>query len=148
MGMQMEDKHFQSLLNETQVLITRDHNKWNFDILMAVVCGPLLHPRRLEEALKASKFGRRLLSFFHPQNRRFSDIKKTKVGPAFLANLLSVVQLTSCSYHLSPLSQTCAGSASVAHSSPPSSPIRTESPFSLRTSSSLSFMIASPSSTM
>lgn len=45
---------------------------------MEVVQGPLLNPRRLEEALKASKFGRRLLSFFHPLNFRFSDVKRTK----------------------------------------------------------------------
>jgi rapamycin-insensitive companion of mTOR len=102
MGMQMEDKHFMALLTDTQVsprlpvsfppiadprlsrfqiLLSRDHNKWNYDILLDVVQGPLLNPRRLEEALKASKFGRRLMSFFHPLNHRFSDIKKTKVSP-------------------------------------------------------------------
>lgn len=59
--------------------MTRDHTKWSFDILLEVVQGPLLNPRRLEEALRASKFVRRLLSFFHPMNHRFSDIKKTKV---------------------------------------------------------------------
>jgi large subunit ribosomal protein L17e len=62
-----------------QVLYTKDHTKWNFDLLMEIVEGPLLNPKRLEEVFRVSKFGRRLLSFFHPLNRRFSDIKKTRV---------------------------------------------------------------------
>lgn len=83
-------------LSSSQILLTRDHNKWNYDVLMEVIQGPLLNPRRLEEALKASKFGRRLLSFFHPLNRRFSDVKKTKpnqrwvrLGCAMLNTLLA-----------------------------------------------------------
>lgn len=79
MGLQVDDRHFQMLLNDTGVLLSRDHTKWDFDVIMEVVQGPLLNPRRLEEALKATKFGRRLLSFFHPLNLRFSNIKKTKV---------------------------------------------------------------------
>ncbi|CED82219.1 ste16 protein [Phaffia rhodozyma] len=96
MGLQMDDRQFQVLLNDTQVLFSRDHNKWNYDVLMGIIQGPLLNPRRLEEALKASKFGRRLLSFFHPLNHRFSDVKKTKpnlrwvkLGCALITTLLS-----------------------------------------------------------
>jgi len=63
----------------TQVLLSRDHTRWNFDAIMEAIQGPLLNPRRLEEALKASKFGRRLLAFFQPLNLRFSAIKRTKV---------------------------------------------------------------------
>ena len=57
----------------------RDHNKWNFDALQELIEGPLLNPKRLEEAIKLSKFVRGFLKFFHPFEHRFSDMKR-KVG--------------------------------------------------------------------
>ena len=80
MGMQIDDRTFQNLLMETQVMLTKDHTKWNFEVLMDLIEGPLLNPKRLEEAIKVTKFGRRLMSFFHPFSLRFSDIKKSKVS--------------------------------------------------------------------
>lgn len=59
-------------------MYTKDHTKWNYALLLELVEGPLRNSRRLEEAFKVSKFGRRLLSFLHPYNRRFADIKKTR----------------------------------------------------------------------
>lgn len=41
-----------------------------------------MNPKRLDEAMRASKFMRRLLSFFHPFNYRYSEIRKTKVSCA------------------------------------------------------------------
>lgn len=61
-------------------MLTKDHTKWNFDVLTDLIEGPLLNPKRLEEAFRVSKFGRRLMSFFHPVNNRFAAIKKTKVS--------------------------------------------------------------------
>ena len=54
----------------------RDHTKWNFDALQEVVEGPLLNPKRLEEAIKILKFVRGFLKFFHPFEHRFSDMKR------------------------------------------------------------------------
>lgn len=92
----MDDRHFQSLLVDCQVLYTKDYTKWNYAMLMELIEGPLLNTRRLEEAFKASKFGRRVLSFFHPFNRRFADIKMTranrkwiKLGTTLVETLLS-----------------------------------------------------------
>ena len=65
-----------------QVLYTKDHNKWNYDVLVEIIEGPLLNARRLEEAFRVSKFGRRLMTFFQPLYRRFSDIKRTRVSLA------------------------------------------------------------------
>jgi hypothetical protein len=45
---------------------------------MELLQGPLLNPRRLEEALRA-KYLRRLIGFLRPSNRRFADISKTPV---------------------------------------------------------------------
>lgn len=76
----MDDKTFQACIIETQVMLTRDHLKWNYDTLLDLVEGPLLSAKRMEEALKVSRFIRRLMSFFHPFSHRFSDIKKSTVS--------------------------------------------------------------------
>ena len=51
---------------------------------MELIEGPLLNPKRLDEAIKATKFVRRLFSFFHPANHQFSAIKRTRVSCAAL----------------------------------------------------------------
>jgi len=97
MGLQMDDKTFQAALLETQVpccsgelaeepyhsqqvMLTKDHNKWNFETLLDLIEGPLLNPKRMEEAIKLARFMKRLMSFFHPFSHRFSDIERTKVS--------------------------------------------------------------------
>lgn len=91
--MQIDDKHFAMLINDTQVhapaggiadcrqqvVQGRDHTKWNYETLLEVIEGPLLNPKRLEEVIKVSKFMRRLFSFFHPYSQRFSNIQRTRV---------------------------------------------------------------------
>jgi hypothetical protein len=71
-----------------QVMLTKDHNKWNFETLLDLIEGPLLNPKRVEEAIKLARFMKRLMSFFYPFNHRFSDIDRTKVSaledPSFL----------------------------------------------------------------
>lgn len=80
LGMQMDDKTFQSSLLETQVMLTKDHAKWNFDTLQEIIEGPLLHPKRMDEAIKGARFIRRLMTFFHPFSHRFSDMHRIKVS--------------------------------------------------------------------
>nr|VWP00964.1 Guanyl nucleotide exchange factor Sql2 [Ganoderma boninense] len=78
MRMQMDDKTFQAFLLDTQVMLTKDHGKWNFDTLQELVEGPLHNPKRMEEAIKVSRYIRKLMSFFHPMAHRFSSLPKTK----------------------------------------------------------------------
>jgi len=92
--MQVDDKQFQQMIvdsgvsariavrivSDNQVLLGRDHTKWNFEGIIELVEGPLLNPKRLDEAIKATKFVRRLFSFFHPHNLRFSGLKRIRVG--------------------------------------------------------------------
>lgn len=86
MSMQMDDKTFQSSLLETQVMLTKDYTKWSFDTLQELIEGPLLNPKRMEEAIKVSRFIRRLMSFFHPfssNSQKFCDLPRTKVSLCF-----------------------------------------------------------------
>ncbi|KAF8195553.1 Rapamycin-insensitive companion of mTOR, N-term-domain-containing protein [Pholiota molesta] len=81
MSMQMDDKTFQACLLETQVMTSpKDHSKWNFDTLQDLIEGPLLNPKRMEEAIRVSRFIRRLMSFFHPFNHRFSEMKRNRAN--------------------------------------------------------------------
>ncbi|KAI8986238.1 Rapamycin-insensitive companion of mTOR, N-term-domain-containing protein [Trametes punicea] len=80
MSMQMDDKAFQALLLETQVMLTKDHTKWNFETLQDLIDGPLHSAKRMEEAIKVSRYIRKLMSFFHPFNHRFSDLPNTKAN--------------------------------------------------------------------
>ncbi|TFK52588.1 hypothetical protein OE88DRAFT_1807473 [Heliocybe sulcata] len=96
MGMQMDDRTFQAALLETQVMLTKDHTKWNFETLQDLIEGPLLNPKRMEEAIKVSRFIRRLMSFFHPFSHRFSDMPRVKanqrwvkLGSTLLTTLLA-----------------------------------------------------------
>ncbi|KAF8890018.1 Rapamycin-insensitive companion of mTOR, N-term-domain-containing protein [Gymnopilus junonius] len=91
MSMQMDDKTFQSCLLETQVMATKDHAKWNFEMLQELIEGPLLNPKRMEEAIKVSRFIRRLMSFFHPFNHRFSDIRRTRANTRWVRLACSVL---------------------------------------------------------
>ncbi|GAA5842816.1 hypothetical protein JCM11251_001496 [Rhodosporidiobolus azoricus] len=73
----MDDLTFRNLLLSTGVLSTKDHTKWALDILIEVIEGPLKNPKRLDEAMRATKFCRRLLGFFLPFVGRYSEIRKS-----------------------------------------------------------------------
>ncbi|CDO75419.1 hypothetical protein BN946_scf184916.g3 [Trametes cinnabarina] len=80
MSMQMDDKTFQAHLIDTQVMATKDHTKWNFDTLQDLIDGPLQSAKRMEEAIKVSRYIRKVMSFFHPFSHRFSDLPNTKAN--------------------------------------------------------------------
>lgn len=63
-------------LTPPKVMLTKEHTKWKFETLQELIDGPLLNPKRMEEAIKGARFIRRLMSFFHPFSHRFSDVKR------------------------------------------------------------------------
>ncbi|KAK6346439.1 hypothetical protein TWF730_010761 [Orbilia blumenaviensis] len=78
LNLQIDEPHFRSLILDSQILTTKNHTKWKMDALLELVQGSLLNPKRLDEALKGTKFLKRLMSFFRPFKYRFSEIKNTK----------------------------------------------------------------------
>lgn len=80
MGMAIDDASFRNMLVETQVLTQKEYSRWNFEIIMELLEGPLMNSRRLEETLKGSKLLRRLASFFHPSERRYSALSSSPVS--------------------------------------------------------------------
>lgn len=84
LSIDMDDLQFRSLLLETQVLATVNYLKWKWDLINDLIEGPLLNPRRLEEAIKATKFLKRLTGFYRPFKYRFSDAKNTKPNQRYV----------------------------------------------------------------
>ncbi|SCV73876.1 BQ2448_6306 [Microbotryum intermedium] len=96
-GMSIDDATFRNLLLQSRVLDNKDdHTRWDLDTLFELVEGALLSPKRLDEAMRATKFMRRLLRFFHPFSLRYSDMKKgkdsvrwTRLGCALLETMVT-----------------------------------------------------------
>ncbi|KAI9820272.1 MAG: hypothetical protein M1827_005894 [Pycnora praestabilis] len=91
----VDEAQFRSLLLESQVLNSINHTKWKWDLIQFIIEGPLLNPKRLDEAIKATKFVKRLVGFYRPFKYRFSDIRNTKpnrryvkIGCALISTLL------------------------------------------------------------
>lgn len=81
-GYTIDDTHFRQLLMDSQVFNTKDYTKWSWESISELFQGPLLNPRRLEEAMHGKKFIKRLLSFYRPFEHRFSDINCSKANIA------------------------------------------------------------------
>ncbi|KAF9137084.1 hypothetical protein BGX30_010572, partial [Mortierella sp. GBA39] len=91
---QMDEANFRTLLNDTQVLATKDVTKWRWDMILEIIQGPMVSPRRMDEAIRGTKFTKRLLAFYRPLNHRYSsqpahdyNHKYTKIGCALFDTL-------------------------------------------------------------
>lgn len=83
-AMQIDEGQFRSLMLETQVLNTVTFQKWRWELIQQVIDGPLLNAKRLDEAIKATKFVHRVLGFYRPFKYRFSEIKNTKPNQRYV----------------------------------------------------------------
>lgn len=84
LNIQMDEAQFRTLVLDTQVLNTVNFIKWRWDLIHEIVEGPLLNPKRLDEAIKATKFVKRLVGFYRPFKYRFSDLKNTKPNQRYV----------------------------------------------------------------
>ena len=74
----LDDATFRQLLIDSGVLNSSNYLKWNWEVIMKLVDGPLYSGKRLDEAIKTSKFMKRILSFYHPFKYRFAEVKNTR----------------------------------------------------------------------
>ncbi|RKF73051.1 Target of rapamycin complex 2 subunit ste20 [Golovinomyces cichoracearum] len=91
----LDETTFRQLLIESQVLSSTNPSKWKWDVILKIIEGPLLNGKRLDEAIKASKFIKRLMNFYRPFKYKFSDMKNSrsshkyiKVGCSLMNTLL------------------------------------------------------------
>ncbi|KAH7077939.1 Rapamycin-insensitive companion of mTOR, N-term-domain-containing protein [Paraphoma chrysanthemicola] len=83
-AMQVDEQSFRNLMVDTQVLNTVSFQKWRWDLIQTIIEGPLLNAKRLDEAIKATKFVHRLLGFYRPFKYRFSEVKNTKPNQRYV----------------------------------------------------------------
>jgi rapamycin-insensitive companion of mTOR len=95
----LDETTFRQLLVETQVLSSTNPTKWKWDIILKIIEGPLLNGKRLDEAIKASKFIKRIMSFYRPFKYKFAEVRNTritqkyvKVGCALIHTLLQTTE--------------------------------------------------------
>jgi hypothetical protein len=95
----LDEATFRALLVETQVLAHGNPTKWNWDIILKIIEGPLLNGKRLDEAIKASRFMKKFTSFYRPFRYKFSETRLTrstqmyiKVGCALIRTLLQSME--------------------------------------------------------
>ncbi|KAF3491087.1 sterility protein Ste20 [Arthroderma uncinatum] len=61
----MDEAQFRTAILDTNVLSSVNFMKWKWDLILNIIEGPLTNPKRLDEAIKGSKFMKRL------PNRRY-----------------------------------------------------------------------------
>lgn len=80
----MDETQFRNAILETNVLNTVNYIKWKWDLIHRIVEGPLTNPKRLDEAIKGSKFMKRLMGFYRPFKYRFSMLPNTKPNQRYV----------------------------------------------------------------
>ncbi|TVY71377.1 Target of rapamycin complex 2 subunit ste20 [Lachnellula suecica] len=80
----VDENTFRQLLVETQVLSSTNPIKWKWDIILRIIEGPLLNGKRLDEAIKASKFIKRIMSFYRPFKYKFAEVRYTRINQKYI----------------------------------------------------------------
>ncbi|KAL4871897.1 hypothetical protein BDV12DRAFT_163315 [Aspergillus spectabilis] len=94
----LDETQFRNAILETHVLNTVNYLKWKWDLIHRIVEGPLTNPKRLDEAIKGSKFMKRLMGFYRPFKYRYSMLPNTKPNQRYVrtgcALMRTLVQTT------------------------------------------------------
>ncbi|CAG8286021.1 unnamed protein product [Penicillium salamii] len=80
----MDETQFRNAILETHVLNTVNYTKWKWDIIHRLVEGPLTNSKRMDEAIKGSKFMKRLIGFYRPFKYRFAMVSNTKANQRYV----------------------------------------------------------------
>lgn len=88
----MDEATFRNKMTESQVLTTVTYSKWDWPLIIELVEGPMLNPKRLQEAMVTTKFVHRLLGFLRPFKYRFSEAPNTKANQRMTKMACSLVK--------------------------------------------------------
>lgn len=83
-NMLVDEAQFRTMMLDSGVLNTVNYTKWRWDIIQTIIDGPLRNPKRLDEAIRSTKFLHRLLGFYRPFKWRFSEVKNTKPNQRYV----------------------------------------------------------------
>jgi rapamycin-insensitive companion of mTOR len=79
-----DEATFRQMLVDSHVLASTNYLKWNWDVILRVIEGPLTHGKRLDEAVKASKFIKRIMSFYRPFKYKFAEVRMTRPSQKYI----------------------------------------------------------------
>lgn len=80
----VDEGTFRQLLVDSYVLSSSNFLKWNWEVILKLIEGPLTSNKRVEEAIKASKWMKRVIGFYRPFKYRFSDMKNTRTTQKYV----------------------------------------------------------------
>lgn len=80
----MDPKLFTQALIDTGVLSHTNYTKWNWNLINNLIDGPLTNSKLLDEAIKTTKFVKRLVGFYRPFKWRFSAIRNTRPNQRYV----------------------------------------------------------------
>lgn len=89
----MDETQFRARMIETQVLSSVNYTKWDWPLIQELIEGPMVNPKRLQEAMVTSKFVHRLLGFLRPFKYRFSDAQNTKANQRYVRAACALLRL-------------------------------------------------------
>ncbi|KAI5291317.1 hypothetical protein KEM54_005403 [Ascosphaera aggregata] len=89
----LDEAHLRTAILETNVLSHVNFMKWKWDLIHSLIEGPLTNPKRLDEAIRTSKFMKRLVGFYRPFKRRFSNVKNTKPNQRYIRTGCALMRL-------------------------------------------------------
>lgn len=80
----IDGDQFRALIAESQVLNHTSYIKWKWDVILGLIEGPLTNAKRLDEAIKSTKFMKRVAGFYRPFKHRFSDVRKNQFNQRYV----------------------------------------------------------------
>ena len=80
----MDGERFRQLMLNTQVPNHTSYIKWKWDLIVGLIEGPLTNPKRLEEAIRTTKFLKRVVGFYRPFKQRFCNIRNTRPNQRYV----------------------------------------------------------------
>ena len=88
----LDEAQFRTAIMDTNVLNSHNYLKWDWELIHAIVEGPLTNTKRLDEAIKGSKFMKRLMGFYRPFKYRFSTARNTKPNQRYVRTGCALVK--------------------------------------------------------
>lgn len=92
----MDAKLFTQAVLDTGVPNHTNYTKWNWNIINNLIDGPLTSSKLLEEAIRSTKFIKRLVGFFQPLKWRFAIIRNTRPNQRYVRSGCALMR-TLCS---------------------------------------------------
>lgn len=80
----MDAEAFRLAIIESGVASHTNWTKWNWNLINDLIEGPLTNQKRLEEAIRGSKFMKRLIGFYRPFKWRFSATANTRANRRYV----------------------------------------------------------------